>query len=196
LKLESGFSATDSTLIAVVLGAVLATVGGFVATQLETFFRRRERERNAALMFGELLSTLDLVLKAAAEARAVGDPFGSVTMRLLRAARREIDIYDRNRESLYDLRDANIRARIHTLMVRIAMPIDGVFDTSQELAVLAQAPASAETERRLAEMSQARATAFDFIVENTTRIRPVVASLRPLARQSFESHEQAAQIDA
>jgi hypothetical protein len=195
LRLESGFSPTASTLIAVVLGAVLATVGGFVATQLESHVRRRERERNAALMFGELLSTLDLLLKAAAEAKAVGDPYGSVTMRLLRAARREMEIYDRNREALYDLRDADVRARIQTLVVRLTMPIDGIVDLNQALASLAEAPASAEVERRREELSQSREVSFNFAIETALKIRPVIAKLRPMARQGFESHERIVSMD-
>ncbi len=50
---------------AVFLGAILATVGGFAATQIEWFFERRRRERNAALFFGEVLSTLTVLLRIA-----------------------------------------------------------------------------------------------------------------------------------
>jgi hypothetical protein len=192
LKIETGFSATDSTLLAVVLGALLATLGGFVATQLESFVRRREREHNAALLFGELLSTLDILLKAAGDARGIGDPYGPVTMRVLRAARREIDIYDRHREALYEIRDAEIRARIHTLMVRITMPLDGVFDATQELATLPAKGASAETKARIGQVSASRDVSFDFVLETAARIKPVVIDLRPVARHSFEAHQRAA----
>ena len=53
-----GFLVDQNTLIAVILGAILATIGGFVATMLERYLDKRERERNAALFFGEVLSTL------------------------------------------------------------------------------------------------------------------------------------------
>src|SRR5262249_52990888 len=45
----SSVQADTETLWAVVIGAVLATAGGFAASQLEAYLRRRERERNAAL---------------------------------------------------------------------------------------------------------------------------------------------------
>ena len=192
MKLETGFSATDSTLIAVVLGAVLATVGGFVATQMEAHFRRRERERNAALLFGELLSTMEILLGAAKDAHGVGDPYGSVTLRVLRAARREIELYDRNREALYDLRVAETRAAIHSLMVRLTMPIDGVFDATQEIAALSTRRASAPIQARIDELAAARDVGFEFVMEVAQRIRPVVEGLSPLARQNFEAHQRTA----
>jgi hypothetical protein len=52
-------------------------MGGFAATQLEGFLRRRERERGAALLFGEILSVIELVAVLANEARGRGEPFGT-----------------------------------------------------------------------------------------------------------------------
>jgi hypothetical protein len=94
----------EATLWAVIVGAILATVGGFAATQLEAHFRRRERERSAALLFGEVLSVIEIITVLTNETREHGDPFGPVTSRMLRAVRRETEVYERNRESLYDLR--------------------------------------------------------------------------------------------
>src|SRR5450432_3102624 len=93
-----GFLTDQSTLIAVILGAILATIGGFVATALERILDRRERERYAAMFFGEVLSTLAIIVRFADETKKIGDPYGPVTMRMLRSARSELDIYDRNRE--------------------------------------------------------------------------------------------------
>ena len=102
-----GFLTDQSTLIAVVLGAILATIGGFSATVLERYLDKRERERNSALFFGEVLSTLAIIVRFADETKKIGEPYGPVTMRMLRSARSELDIYDRNRETLFDLRDAD-----------------------------------------------------------------------------------------
>ncbi|HZZ36621.1 MAG TPA: hypothetical protein VFE03_12930, partial [Caulobacteraceae bacterium] len=127
------FATNFGTFSAVFLGALLATVGGVASGQLEAALRRREREQGAALLFGEVLSTLGILLRFAAESRGIGDPYGPVTMRMLRAARREIEVYDRNRETLYELRDAELRVRIHTLVVRLTMPLDGVIDAEADV---------------------------------------------------------------
>ena len=194
------FLSNANTLGAVFIGAILATVGGFIATQLEGFLEHRRRERNAALFFGELLSTMSLILSFARSARAIGDPYGPITMRFLRATRREIDIYDRNRESLFDLRHHELRARIHTTMLRLTMPLDGIFDASREIAEalaslkngsLATDALRRDAEDRLEELRTSRNSTFDFILETDTNVRTLIKDLEPLARHSFEKTDKA-----
>jgi len=183
--------AGDDTVWAVVLGAVLATLGGFVATQLEGYFRRRERERGSALLFGELLTVIALLLKMADESRSRGEPYGPLTMRLLRGVQRETETYDRNRESLYDLRDGTLRARIHTLMVRITLTIEGVFEAHDALALLKSAgdPIDADAKVRAAAMDASRQGSFDFLIETSSQLAPLVAVLQPLSKQPIGDHE-------
>ena len=188
-------SSHSDTLWAVILGALLATASGFLATQLEAWFRRRERERNAALLFGEVLATIALLLEIADETRGTGDPYGPVTMRMLIAARREIDVYDRNREQLYDLRDAEVRAKLHTLVVRLTLPMDGVFDTVAEIAqarAILASPRTAKalrdtTQERLVELEGQRAAGFGFVIDTARNIGPLVDRLKPIARHGFEN---------
>ena len=189
------FISNFSTLWAVFLGAILATVGGFAATQLEWFFERRRRERNAALFFGEVLATLKLLMRLAHETRGRGDPYGPITMRMLRAARREIEIYDRNRESLFDLRDSEMRAKIHTQILRIVMSLDGVFDATQEIGLVqtqlrsASAADRSEFEKRIAVVDESRNGGFDFAVETAEQLKATIHLLEPLARHSFDNIE-------
>ena len=150
------------TLIAVALGAVLATIGGFVATLLETRVHRRERQRTAALTFGEVLASLRVILAAADDAHAVGDPFGPLTVRLLRAARREVDAFERNRVALSDLREAEVRLAVQALMIRIALGLDGVIETK----------GAADRER-----------AYGYLTSLVPGINPLVTRLVPLAGQ-------------
>ena len=178
------------------IGALLATVGGFVASQVEWVIRRRERERSAALLFGELLTMIKLIMRLAEETRGRGDPYGPVTMRFLRAAQRETEIYDRNRETLFDLRDAAIRARIHTLVARITFSLEGVSDVSAEIATerIAGAseqddPARSQAEHRLITLQQNRQAAFEFALEATQQIDSVLSVLAPLAKHAFDAHD-------
>ena len=191
----------NSTLTAVVIGAVLATVGGLVATQLETILRRRERQRSAALMFGEILAVSDLIIKMADDTRGRGDPYGSITVRLLRAARREADIYDRNREALYDLRNASLRVKIHGLAIRVSMALDGILEATPEIAAVelhAKSPgltkkAKDELAARLERMRATREGGFDFALEMAEQTKAVVGELGVLAKHSFEGVRRIAQ---
>jgi hypothetical protein len=191
------FATNFGTFSAVFLGALLATVGGVASGQLEAALRRREREQGAALLFGEVLSTLAVLLRFADETRGVGDPYGPITMRMLRAARREIEVYDRNRETLYELRDAELRVRIHTLVVRLTMPLDSLIDSEAEVRLARaemRAPGVSEEAREearedLARLDERRRLGFDFVLETAAGIEGLIAGLAPIARHDFSTYD-------
>jgi hypothetical protein len=164
------FAHAGETLVAVVVGALLATISGVIANQWEAHQRRRERERSAALLLGEVLLTLQVLLESADRLRQRPPPYGPVTRRMLRAARHEIAIYERNRESLVDLRDAALRADLHRLTVQIAMPLDGIIDSLDQ-----HGP---ETEH-------ARDLGFEFMMQNCGKIRALVTRLGCVAGHDF-----------
>jgi hypothetical protein len=184
-------AANQSAVWAVILGAMLATAGGFVATQMERYVEHRRRERNAALFFGELLTTLQIILYHAHNAHGRGDPFGPITLRMLKSARKEIDIYDRNRETLFDLRHGDLRARIQNLIIRIAMPIEGVFDATDEILRCqdqlrdAGAIPRPDLEGRVESLRQQRDSGYEFIMETVEALPSIIGDLEPLAHQSF-----------
>ncbi|HWA92704.1 MAG TPA: hypothetical protein VG889_21910 [Rhizomicrobium sp.] len=194
-----GFLVDQNTLMAVILGAVLATIGGFCATMLERHLDKRERNRNAALFFGEILSSLAIILRFADETKKIGDPYGPITIRMLRSARSELDIYDRNRESIFDLHDAELRARIQTLLIRLSMPIDGVIEATDEIKQMRELlraerdPAErADLEARIAQSEARREGGYNFIIDTAGSLKEVIAGLEPLAGQSFERLERIA----
>ena len=162
------------TFAAVALGAVVATVSGVVANMWEARVRRRERERAAALLVGEAIATMYTILQGALRSMSVGDRFGAVTRRMLLSARREIDIYERNRELLIDLKDAKLRVELHSLMVRIAMPLDGIIASFEQV--------------DLAD-SDARERGVAFMAETLTKFPPMARRLARVAGRSFENYE-------
>lgn len=186
-------ASNQSALWAVILGALLATMGGFVATQMERVVEQRRRERNAALFFGELLSTFQVILWYVRDTHGRGDPFGPITLRMLKSARKEIDIYDRNRESLFDLRHSDLRARIQTLIIRVTMPIEGVFDTTNEIQAcqaLYEASARPELEARIAALCEQRDGGYEFIMETAQQLPGIIRDLEPLAHHSFRNIDE------
>ncbi|MBV9044073.1 MAG: hypothetical protein JO348_10445 [Alphaproteobacteria bacterium] len=196
---DMDFIQNFSTLWAVFLGALLATIGGFTATQLEWYLERRRREKNAALFFGEVLSTMHILLGMATRATTIGDPYGPITLRLFRSALGEVEIYNRNRETLYDLRDATLRARIHTLMLRVGMSVDGIFDFTNTLAAVRRElehPAISVDERskletRVAGLETSRQGSLEFVQENAELMTAIIKQLEPMAGFSFENVEKA-----
>jgi hypothetical protein len=187
----------DGSVVAVIVGAFLATISGFVATQIETYNRRRDKERSAALLFGEILVGVKLTINLADRTRGRGDPYGPVTMRMVRAAQREAQTYERNRESLFDLRHPALRAQIHMLFARMIIALDGAIDASREVAAtqttMRMLPASDPSQEEFAKIrdfyAQDRAQSFDFAVELTDEIPALLEKLRHVAKYSFEAHE-------
>ena len=166
------------TLLAVILGAVLATVSGLVASHVETRMRRRERQRDAALFMGELLITLWVILEQAAQFRKTGEPYGPVTTRMLRSARREVDLCERRREQLYDMRDPRLRREVHGLVVRLSLPLDGLLDAIDATRAGNAGPGFDRT----------RDQAFGFLMEVRANIPPLVERLGTVAGEKIEAY--------
>jgi hypothetical protein len=194
------FISNLDTLWAVVAGAVLATGGGFVATQIEHRVDVKRRERQAALFFGEVMALLGVTVGAAGRARGIGDPYGPVTMRLLRMIRRELDVYDRNRERLFELRDPALRARIHVTLLRTTMGVEGALESAAEVNEIEaelkmnpdiNGPRLEHLEARLADQRQRRDGGFDFLIEAAEQAAKLTDELEPIARVDFTKLVQA-----
>src|SRR5215469_4941122 len=138
-----------STLIGVILGAGAATLGSFAAVSFERYVSRREAERDTALVFSELLHTVCRYLDLVRGAHSRGDPFGPITLRMLRSLRQEVEIYDRNRERLPFVRDAVLRMKVGSLMGQTNFALERVLDATEELA-------SESAPARRAELAEAR----------------------------------------
>jgi hypothetical protein len=195
------FISNLDTIWAIVAGAVLATTGGLIATQLEHRFDTKRRERESALFFGEIMTMVRMTAEAAERARGIGDPFGPVTMRLLRMVRRELDVYDRNRERLFELKDPIMRAHIHRTLLRTMMGVEGTIESANEAAELEDeilsspdmAPQRLEVlTRRMEDQKERRNLSFDFLNEMSQSAVDLAKKLEPIARVDFDTLLKAA----
>jgi hypothetical protein len=190
------FVSNLDTLGAIVAGAILATAAGFVASQIEHRVDAKRRERQAALFFGEIMALLGVTVGSASRARGIGDPYGPVTMRLLRMIRRELDVYDRNRERLFELRDPALRARIHITLLRTMMGVEGALESAEEvtqieteLKINTTMPAEQREhlQARMSNQCSLRDGGFDFLIEASEQAGKLSKALEPIARVDFET---------
>ena len=195
------FISNLDTIWAIVAGAVLATTGGLIATQLEHRFDTKRRERESALFFGEIMTMVRMTAEAAERARGIGDPFGPVTMRLLRMVRRELDVYDRNRERLFELKDPIMRAHIHRTLLRTMMGVEGTIEAATEAAELEDEILSSPDmprqrlevlTRRMEDQKERRNLSFDFLNEMSQSAVDLARKLEPIARVDFDTLLKAA----
>lgn len=183
------------TLVAVVAGAMLATIGGVISEHYEDHIERRRRQRDAARFFGEILGSIDALVDRALYSQKFGDPWGPVTMRLFRTAMREAEIYDRNRERLFDIDDMVLREKIHRHVVSEIFPLEAIIEGSERIAALTErledGPPLSEEGRckldlRLKVWLNSRETALDFIQEERKKTPDLCKALEHLAEISLK----------
>ena len=187
------------TLIAVVIGAMLATLGALLAELIQERLGRRRRERDAARFFGEILYSIDRILDVAVNSQRIGDPWGSVTQRMFKTALREAEVYQRNRERLFHLSDTALRARIHAHFVTEMFPLEAIVEYCEELCAIA---AELETDGlpparveklgcRATVVRGIRESSLAVLLSERARTQVVCAGLEPIAGVCFASIAEA-----
>lgn len=187
------------TLLAVVVGAALALIGGILSEHYEDAIERRRRERDAARFFGEILGSIDALVDRAIHSQKFGDPWGPVTMRLFRTAMREAEVYDRNRERLFDIQDMELRSRIHVHVISEIFPLEAIIEGSDRIAAITErlddGPVLSDDKRqklqeRLAVWLNSRKTGLDFIEDERKKTSDLCRALESLAGISFTKIER------
>lgn len=168
-----GYIGNLDTLIAVTIGAILATSGALIADLIQGRLNRKRDERDAARFFGEILSSVDRILDFAFHSQTIGDKYGSVSKRFFRLALREAGVYERNRERLFDIRDMGLRTRIHTHFLVETFPIEAIIDSCDELELINN---RLNTDEQLS--SKRISVLKDHAIELTTKIEKALISLK------------------
>ena len=183
------------TLLAVVVGAMLATGGALVAELVQDRLGQKRRERDAARFFGEILASVDRVLDRAFASMQIGERWGDVTLRLFQTAARETAIYERNRERLFEIRDIQLRRLIHTHFLVETVPLIALIEDSEEIASLQKDlsdEANASDEKRdaildLLEVKKSnRERALVSIQAEHAKTEEICKLLEPIAGLKFE----------
>jgi hypothetical protein len=188
-------STAGAQFFAMLLGAFLASLGGFSVAWVLDLLERRREERSTALVMLDLLTSLNVMTNLARDARGRGEPYGPLTMRLITGCRRDLEVYERNRERIADITDPAVRSQIYTCMTRITMAIEGVLAETESIRAAEDAMAAAHVDGRadkLAEIARLRETrvvrrdaSFDFMVTSMNETwGPLSARLRTIAKSA------------
>jgi hypothetical protein len=186
-------SAAGAQFVAMIIGAFLASAGGFLVAWLLDRMERKRQERSIALVCLDLLSSLGVLTNLAKDARSRGTPYGPYTVRLVRSCMRDLDVYERNRERIADIADPNVRAEIYQCMARMTLAIEGILGetdvlahTNDEIEVARINGDTAKVEaltRDCQERETRRDNSFDFLVDTTLEFcAPLSIKLRAIAK--------------
>jgi hypothetical protein len=185
--------AAGAQFIAMIIGAFLASAGGFFVAWLLDRMERKRQERSIALVCLDLLSSLGVLTQLAKDARARGNPYGPYTVRLVRSCMRDLEVYERNRERIADISDPNVRAEIYQCMARMTLAVEGILGESDLIAVTDEAIETARVKGDTAkaedltqqrnERCGRRDASFEFMMETTQDLcGPLSTKLRKVAK--------------
>ena len=178
--------ASLQTFLSVILGAILATVGGFMATQMDVRIDRSRSEREAALLSGEILAAVGTLLRHAESAALAGTFLDAMPSRFLSFARREIDLYYRNRELIFRLADPALRARLHGFVIRLSIPLDRLAEErARYIELSAAGPVTAQ---QAEDIRKEMEITFHYLTESRNLIPELLSLLQPLARTKFDGY--------
>lgn len=193
---QSVFDYIDNldTLLAVIVGALLATGGAMVAELVQDRLGQKRKERDAARFFGEILASVDSILDRAIASMEFGERWGDVTQRLFRTAFNEAGIYERNRERLFEIRDMGLRRLIHVHFLTEMVPLVALLEHFDDMAEiqreLKNAGALDDARHRYlqAEMDglvEASETALRAIKNEHAKTETICELLEPMAGLTF-----------
>ena len=174
-------------LVGVVVGSVLATCGILLTAYVAAVLERRRRARNAALLCGEILAAIEALILRAGGSSTAGDFANPLTPLYLRAVGREVEVYVRNREMLFNITDGALRAQVHSFMLRISISVNRLFDAHSRLASSGHAPGEADLLRSAIDQSS------KYLIDSGRHIPKLLARLQPLAGERLDIYRQ---IDA
>lgn len=182
------------TLLAVIVGAMLATGGALVAELVQDRLGQKRRERDAARFFGEILASVDLILDRGFATLEIGERWGDVTQRMFRTAMNEATIYERNRERLFDIRDTELRRLIHVHFLTEMVPLSAILDRCREITALEKdmqydaGMSAAKREAMMAELqalNESRENALRGVQSEHAKTEAICQQLEPLAGVTF-----------
>lgn len=185
------------TLLAVMLGALLATGGALVAELIQDRLGRKRRQRDAARFFAEIMTSVDQIFWLACETMKIGDPWGNYTRSLFEIASREASIYERNRERLFDIHDMRLRFALHGHMLRFTVPIANIVRHNEEIEVLKAkleeehgqgSPMSASWTTRIQRLEEHRDGNLQGALAQRAAAADILRQLEALAGVRFDVH--------
>lgn len=186
------------TLIAVMVGAVLATGGALTAEIIQDRISRRRQERDAARFFGEILTSIDKILDVAFASQSIGDRWGRVTERLFKTAISEAAVYERNRERLFDIRDMGLRQSIHRHFLQKSVSLVAVleyWDDTKNVEAALKNPSELSPEHQknlnveLSTLHEARESALQGVIDEHAKTDTITSKLEKIARVEFDIEE-------
>lgn len=194
------FMGSLDTLIAVTIGAFLATGGALATEIIKERGARKRREREAAIFLADIILSIWNFTRLANRSQTIGQPWGPFTIGYFESVLKQISFYEANRVKLFDLRDLELRGRAEFHILAQYRYAEIIVDHSQAIASLeeerdlldANAPDARkrQIEEQLKQSQFHREIALKGLSFNLDKSEKLVASLEPVAGMKFSGVNQ------
>ena len=104
-------------------------------------------------------------------------------------SQRETQIYDRNRETLFDVRDHALRARTHLLLLQVGLTLDSVFEAAKFIEDSDLEGGEEAAIGRGAVAIASREGGFSFLMDFRPQLPELIVKYEKIAKQSFDAHD-------
>lgn len=194
------FSILDqaSTLIAIFVGAILATMGALFADLYREKGVRRRKERDAAKAFGQILASIISMMRFTIRSQSIGTPWGALTVRFLQLCLRQGEWFEQNLNLLFDIEDVFLRHKIRTYTGALLYPVQSMVDYSLEIEEMKRQLLFDDSlqphhrdwlNEQIAQKSENREAAFLAAQHQIERSNIVMPDLEELSRVTFDIDE-------
>lgn len=194
------FSIIDqaSTLIAIFIGAILATMGALFADLYREKGQRKRRERDAAKGFGQILASIISMMRFTIRSQSIGTPWGPLTVRFLQLCLKQGEWFEENLNLLFDIEDVFLRHKIRTYTGALLYPVQSMVDYSLEINEMRrqllfdndlQPHQKDWINEQIAQKSESRESAFLAAQHQIGRSDIVMPDLEKLSRVTFDIDE-------
>ena len=194
------FSIIDQagTLIAILVGAVLATLGALFADLYRERGQRKRRERDAAKAFGQILASIISMMRFTVRSQGIGTPWGNLTVRFMQLCLKQGQWFEENLNLLFDIEDVFLRHKIRTYTGALMYPVQSMVDYSLQIEEMRrqllfdnnlQPHQKDWLNEQIAQKSEARESAFLAAQHQMSRSDIVLPDLEKLSQVAFDIDE-------
>lgn len=121
------------TLIAVIVGAVLATGGALIAEKVQARSMIKQREQDAARRLGHILFDIDRSLARTFHSQTIGEPWGLASRMAFVGVAKKGEWYVQNRDCIFDIQDMELRIDLSEDVSSLIGAISGLVRANEQI---------------------------------------------------------------
>lgn len=196
-NIASNYIGNLDTLIAVIIGAVLATGGALIAEKAQARASIKQRERQAARRLGHILFDVDRSLVRTFRSQTIGEPWGLATRFSYISTGKLGEWFFENRDYIFDIQDMQLRLDLSEDVSFLLNAITGLIELSEQIdaretKVVQDRDLSEkvlqDTNDEIKQLHQTREMSVNYVQHQLALVQKLYPKLEALAEVKFSAN--------